>query len=70
MSMYPWHELLKRWARAELAPEQAIGQLLQWGEATTQQLNNQALTIAALQREVTHLRAQIAHLLPRDPKQP
>lgn len=70
MSTYPWQELLKRWARAELSPEQAIGQLLQWGEATTQQLNTQTLAVAALQRQVTQLSEQVARLLLRDPKQP
>ncbi|MEZ4726060.1 MAG: hypothetical protein R3E79_02880 [Caldilineaceae bacterium] len=68
MSTYTWPELIKRWARAELSPEQAIGQLLQWGEVTAQQLHTQAQEIATLQRHVAQLSDQVARLQTRDAK--
>jgi hypothetical protein len=50
MSTYPIDDLLHRWDRRELTPEQAIGHLLQHVETLTQRLAAAEKTIRRLEQ--------------------
>lgn len=66
--MYEWRELKLLWEHERLTPEQAIGQLIGWGEQThttaftlqrrqellEQQVKNLAVQVTALQEQLTH----------------
>jgi len=57
MAMYDWQELLARWEQEKLTAEQAIGQLLQWGQEATRTFARQA----QLER-LKHRVAELANL--------
>ncbi|MFN8489691.1 MAG: hypothetical protein U0350_19055 [Caldilineaceae bacterium] len=68
--MYPWPELSKLWEQEQLTAEQAIGQLMRYGEA-------HEVTLAALRRRqdnleqlVTTLTARISVLESTHPHRP
>ena len=42
MAMYDWQKLLAHWEQEKLTVEQAIGQLLQWGQEATRTFARQA----------------------------
>jgi hypothetical protein len=52
MSRYEWNELVKGWQNERLTAEQAIGQLLLWGQETTAQVQQLAATVATLKRHL------------------
>lgn len=58
--MYEWAELIKLWERAQVTPEQVIGQLLKHGEA-------QGALLVALQRRLEQVEQSLA---PRNPGTP
>lgn len=55
MSRYDWDDLIKRWQNEALTPEQAIGQLLLWGQAAAAQAQQ-------LQQQITLLESRLAQL--------
>jgi polyhydroxyalkanoate synthesis regulator phasin len=59
MAMYDWEELLNRWEHKKLTVEQAIGQLLQWGQATSKTLAAWPAHLEALKRQVVKLAQRV-----------
>jgi hypothetical protein len=70
MSRYDWEELLKRWRNETVTVEQAIGQLMLWGEECATQLKQLAGELARLQRQAEVNESRLAHLERRPPPAP
>ncbi len=59
MSKYDWADLLSKWKREELTAEQAIGQLLLWGEEVLKRVKGLESSVVKLKREKAALEKQL-----------
>jgi polyhydroxyalkanoate synthesis regulator phasin len=62
MAMYDWPELLRQWEHKKLTAEQAIGQLLQWGQETARTWIAWRAQLEALERQVAALVSRVEAL--------